>query len=117
MGLSTHVLDTAQGRPAGGVPVRLERGELGPVARGTSTESGSQTGVWTLITEAVTDADGRVRGLPLTAPGPWRLVFDTSARSAFFPEVSIAFHVADPADHHHVPLLLAPFGYSTYRGS
>ncbi len=97
--------------------VRLERGELGPVARGTSTESGSQTGVWTLITEAVTDADGRVRGLPLTAPGPWRLVFDTSARSAFFPEVSIAFHVADPADHHHVPLLLAPFGYSTYRGS
>ncbi len=103
--------------PPRGVPVRLERGELGPVARGTSTESGSQTGVWTLITEAVTDADGRVRGLPLTAPGPWRLVFDTSARSAFFPEVSIAFHVADPADHHHVPLLLAPFGYSTYRGS
>ncbi|EIV93796.1 hydroxyisourate hydrolase [Frankia sp. QA3] len=132
MGLSTHVLDTAQGRPAAGVPVRLERGEPGPDASATSAEPGSQTAAeagsqtgtgtgtgtgWTVVTEAVTDADGRVGGLPLTTPGLWRLVFDTSARSAFFPEVSIAFHVADPADHHHVPLLLAPFGYSTYRGS
>jgi 5-hydroxyisourate hydrolase len=108
MGLSTHVLDTARGRPAAGVPVRLERGESRPDLGGAG---------WTVVTEAVTDADGRVGGLPLTAPGPWRLVFDTSARSAFFPEVSIAFHVTDPAEHHHVPLLLAPFGYSTYRGS
>ncbi|MCM3921515.1 hydroxyisourate hydrolase [Frankia sp. AiPs1] len=136
MGLSTHVLDTARGRPAVGVPVRLERGESRPNLGGagdTSQTGAEQTGAeqtgagqtttgqtgtgWTVVTEAVTDADGRVGGLPLTAPGPWRLVFDTSARSVFFPEVSIAFHVTDPAEHHHVPLLLAPFGYSTYRGS
>ncbi len=104
MGLSTHVLDTAAGGPAGGVPVRLERAEPGRAS-------------WTLVTESVTDGDGRLAGLPLTAPGQWRLVFDTSGRSAFFPEVTIAFVVADPAEHHHVPLLLAPFGYSTYRGS
>ncbi|WP_041938923.1 MULTISPECIES: hydroxyisourate hydrolase [Frankia] len=126
MGLSTHVLDTAQGRPAVGVPVRLERGKSGPKSDGTGETSRSGTGRsgtgqtgadWTVVAEAVTDADGRVGDLPLTMPGRWRLVFDTSARSTFFPEVSIAFHVTDPAEHHHVPLLLAPFGYSTYRGS
>ncbi len=104
MGLSTHVLDTAAGSPAGGVPVRLERAEPGRT-------------IWTLVSEAVTDGDGRIAGLLLTASGMWRLVFDTSEHSAFFPEVTIAFAVTDPAEHHHVPLLLAPFGYSTYRGS
>ncbi|CAO5164206.1 5-hydroxyisourate hydrolase [Frankia sp. AiPs1] len=103
MSLSTHVLDTAAGCPATGVRVRLERDE---------PASG-----WRLAAEAVTDVDGRVGALPLTAPGRWRLVFDTSARSEFFPEVTIAFEVGDPAEHHHVPLLLAPYGYSTYRGS
>ncbi|SNQ46405.1 5-hydroxyisourate hydrolase [Frankia canadensis] len=112
MGLSTHVLDTAAGRPAAGVPVRLERGL--PPQQAASPE---QAGVWTAVASGVTDADGRLAGLPLTAPGRWRLVFDTHARSAFFPEVTITFAVTDPAEHHHVPLLLAPFGYSTYRGS
>lgn len=106
--ITTHVLDTARGRPAAGVPVRLEHG-------GTVLGSGA------------TDADGRLRGLtpadgPL-APGVYRLVFDTGAyfraqgTEAFYPHVSIDFHVRDGAQHHHVPLLLSPFGYSTYRGS
>ncbi|MCM3884429.1 hydroxyisourate hydrolase [Frankia sp. R82] len=103
MGLSTHVLDTALGQPAAEIRVRLERGE--------------PTAGWILVAEASTDPDGRITGLPLTSPGRWRLVFDTSARSAFFPEVTIAFEVSDPAEPHHVPLLLAPYGYSTYRGS
>ena len=100
--ITTHVLDTARGRPAGGVPVRLLRGEE-------------------LLAEAVTDADGRVGELGPAAvpPGTYRLVFDVAAYAgpeAFFPEVTIAFRVADDR-HHHVPLLLSPFGYSTYRGS
>jgi 5-hydroxyisourate hydrolase len=103
--ISTHVLDAAQGRPASGVPVRLE------------DASGA------MLAEAVTDADGRVASLapdPLS-PGEYRLRFDTDAyfagRDAFYPEVVVAFRVADPEQHYHVPLLLSPFAYSTYRGS
>jgi 5-hydroxyisourate hydrolase len=102
--ITTHVLDTAQGRPASGVPVRLElRAAAG----------------WTLVGEGQTDADGRCRTLTKgdLAAGNYRLTFDTRARSGFFPEVSIQFTVADPSAHYHVPLLLSPFGYSTYRGS
>ena len=103
--ITTHVLDTAEGRPAGGIPVRLEVREL----------SG-----WTLVGEGKTGADGRLRTLvPQGAfrAATYRLIFDTRARSAFFPEVSIQFEVADAGAHYHVPLLLSPFGYSTYRGS
>jgi len=102
MSLSTHILDTARGRPAPGVAVRLER------ADGTCLGGGA------------TDADGRLAGLPLPAAGTYRLVFDTGAyhgADGFYPEVVVCFRVADPAQHHHVPLLLSPFGYSTYRGS
>lgn len=106
--ITTHVLDTARGRPAAGVPVRLEQA-------GTVLGSGQ------------TDADGRLRDLlppdaPL-APGIYRLVFDTGAYfhrqdvDAFYPLVSIDFDVRDGGQHYHVPLLLSPFGYSTYRGS
>jgi 5-hydroxyisourate hydrolase len=109
MSLSTHVLDMAAGRPAEGVPVRLERS-------GGPDVAGLDVG-WTAVAEVVTDGDGRAGGLPLPAVGLYRLVFDTAARSPFFPEVVITFRVADPAQHHHVPLLLAPYGYSTYRGS
>lgn len=102
MSLSTHVLDAVSGRPAAGVPVRLER-------------DGS------VLAEAVTDDDGRVRDLGPLAAGAHRLTFDTAAwfgdTPAFYPEVTIAFTVTDPAAHHHVPLLLSPFAYSTYRGS
>lgn len=105
MTLSTHVLDAALGRPAAGVAVRLERdGEL--------------------LAEAVTDADGRIGelGSALDA-GDHRITFDTGAyfaatgQQGFYPEVSVAFTVVDPGQHHHVPLLLSPFAYSTYRGS
>jgi len=105
--ITTHVLDTARGHPAAGVPVRLER------------VAGQQAAV---IGRAVTDADGRARDLgPADVePGTYRLVFDTSAYGdgmAFFPEVAVTFAVRDQERHCHVPLLLSPFGYSTYRGS
>ncbi|MEU1675299.1 hydroxyisourate hydrolase [Streptomyces roseifaciens] len=111
--VSTHVLDTATGRPAEGVAVEL------------SARSGAD-GPWTACGTSVTDADGRCRGLPAPPRGTThvRLRFDvgpyaargTAGREAFFPEVSVAFAVA-PGEHHHVPLLLSPFGYSVYRGS
>jgi 5-hydroxyisourate hydrolase len=109
-GITTHVLDTSRGRPAVGVPVVLE----------IRTEEG-----WRVLGSAVTDGDGRARQLLPSGleAGTYRLTFDTGAYfaaqgvQAFFPEVVIAFRVLDPAEHHHVPLLLSPFGYSTYRGS
>jgi 5-hydroxyisourate hydrolase len=105
MTLSTHVLDTGLGEPASGIPVRLER---------------ALDGGWLEVSAGTTDDDGRLRDwVPADQwhAGTYRLVFDTAARSAFFPEVSVLFFVAEPARHHHVPLLLSPYGYSTYRGS
>jgi 5-hydroxyisourate hydrolase len=111
-GITTHVLDTSRGRPASGVPVRLEiRGEGG----------------WREIGHASTDEDGRVRNLlpagSALTPGIYRLTFGIETYfkrlevEGFYPEASISFHVRDGNQHHHVPLLLSPFGYSTYRGS
>ena len=105
--ITTHVLDTAQGRPAAGVPVTLER---------------VQSGAATLLGRGVTDADGRLRtllGAHELVAGVYRITFDTQAYDAacFYPEVAVTFEVRDPAQHHHVPLLLSLFGYSTYRGS
>jgi 5-hydroxyisourate hydrolase len=105
LSVSTHVLDAVLGRPAAGVAVQLFD-PTGPVASG------------------VTDADGRCRLTeePTTA-GPHRLVFGTGEwfagqdRETFWPEVVLTFAVREPAEHHHVPLLLSPFAYSTYRGS
>ena len=108
MSLSTHVLDTAVGRPAAGVPVLLQRQ--------VRTFDGVPTG-WLEAAAATTDDDGRVRDLPADRAGTWRLVFDTSQRSGFYPEVVVTFVVTDPDEHLHVPLLLAPYGYATYRGS
>ena len=109
--ITTHVLDTARGRPAAGVPIVLER------AIGDG---------WELVGRGASDADGRARdlvaeGTALTH-GRYRLTFDTGAyfrdrgEAAFYPEVAVVFTVATD-EHHHVPLLLSPFGYSTYRGS
>ncbi|CUU57881.1 5-hydroxyisourate hydrolase [Parafrankia irregularis] len=106
--LSTHVLDTGVGKPAVGVPVRLERAVL--------TLDGEVKG-WRPVAQAVTDGDGRVAQLPADGAGTWRLLFDTAGHSAFHPEVAITFVIEDAAEHVHVPLLLAPFGYTTYRGS
>jgi 5-hydroxyisourate hydrolase len=106
MAISTHVLDAVTGLPAAGVGVRLEvPGEGG----------------WELAASASTDGDGRIRGLPAPAqPGRARLVFDIEGflgDATFYPEVVITFHVRDPDAPLHVPLLLSPYAYSTYRGS
>lgn len=104
MSLSTHVLDTASGRPAKDFGVRLER------ADGEG---------WTFVARERTDADGRITGWSPDA-GVHRLVFDTGGYlgpDAFFPEVTVVFRIVDPSEHHHVPLLLSPFSYTTYRGS
>ena len=109
-GLSTHVLDTATGLPAPGLQIRCER------------RDGDH---WKEVGGGTTDADGRIKSV-LAAPlacGTFRLTFATGAWHAargtkgFFPSVSIEFEVTDASRHHHVPLLLSPFGYSTYRGS
>ncbi|MBJ6765233.1 hydroxyisourate hydrolase [Myxococcaceae bacterium JPH2] len=111
--LSTHVLDTQRGRAASGVPLTLE-------AQG-------QAGVWASLSRGVTDADGRVRELLPAGgrlePGTYRLTFDTGAYfraqgiRGFYPSVTVVFEVTAADEHYHVPLLLSPFGYSTYRGT
>ena len=118
-GISTHVLDNALGRPAGGVPVTLWR--LADPAAHPPAPAGEPV----LVAAAVTDADGRVArlGEPGLPPGGYRLVFDTAAyfaaigQAAFFPEITISFMAAEADGHYHVPLLLSPFAYATYRGS
>jgi 5-hydroxyisourate hydrolase len=100
MSLSTHVLDTARGMPAAGVPVRLTRAD------------------GALVAEGVTDTDGRLRDWVSEVdwvPGWYRLVFETGG--PFFPVVTVEFAVADTGRHYHVPLLLSPYGYTTYLGS
>ena len=104
--ITTHVLNTVSGRPAAGVRVALEI---------------NAAGEWQRLGECVTDADGRARDLlppnhPLEA-GSYCLRFQTSDVSTFFPEVLIHFHIDDPEQHYHVPLLLSAYGYTTYRGS
>ena len=103
MSLSTHVLDTARGEPAAGVSVRLQR-----LDRDT----------WEPVAAGTTDADGRLRDwVPASdwGSGRYRLVFETGG--AFFPEVVVVFEVLEPSRPHHVPLLLSPYGYTTYRGT
>jgi 5-hydroxyisourate hydrolase len=100
--LSTHVLDTSVGRPAAGVPVQLLDSTGGHLA------------------DATTDGDGRVASLGgELAAGAYTVRFDVAAYQAggFYPEVAVTFTVAAGESHYHVPLLLSPFGYSTYRGS
>ena len=112
-GITTHVLDAALGRPAAGVGVALDVRDA--------------DGGWRRLGAGTTDADGRLRTLLATdipaAPGTYRLVFDTlryfegRGVAAFFPSVTVEFTVAEGGGHYHVPLLLSPFAYSTYRGS
>jgi 5-hydroxyisourate hydrolase len=122
--VTTHVLDTARGAPAAGVPVRLES-VSGVGQEEIGRASTDADGRVREIGRANTDADGRVReiGPDRLPPGTYRLVFDTAAYFAqqrtagFFPEVAISFTVDGDGQHYHVPLLLSPFGYATYRGS
>jgi 5-hydroxyisourate hydrolase len=111
--ITTHVLDTSTGRPAAGVAIVLEQGV------GASG--------WRTIGRSQTDGDGRARDLmsggATLAPGPYRLTFDTRAyfeshnKRSLYPQVIIVFEAVPGELHYHVPLLLSPFGYSTYRGS
>ena len=111
--ISTHILDVSRGAPAGGVAVHLDLQN--------TNES------WTELSHAWTDDDGRVKPFFLVeeplSDGTYRLVFDTEAYFSglgvkfFYPQVTIVFRVEDAAQHYHVPLLLSPYGYSTYRGS
>ena len=113
--ISTHVLDTARGMPAVGVPVVLER--LDPDSPTTVQE----------VARTKTDTDGRVRELlprgTALAVGRYRITFGTGRYFAalgvetFYPEVTVVFVVTDASQHYHVPLLVSPFGYSTYRGT
>jgi len=106
--ISTHILDTTTGDPARDVHVRLEVRD---------------TGGWRPVAEGRTDDDGRYRfRVPMHEwrAGGYRLFFDTEpylGGDAFFPEVTVAFHVHDPERRYHVPLLLSRYGYTTYRGS
>jgi len=109
--ITTHVLDTAAGRPGKAIAIELERaGDTG----------------WQPIGAGTTDDDGRLRTLTPAGPvaaGTYRLRFHTGAyltahhQAGFFPVVEIQFTVVDGTQHYHVPLLLSPYGYSTYRGS
>ena len=110
--ITTHILDVSKGCPAGGVSVTLElQSSMG----------------WEIIGKGATDEDGRLRDLLDSEAnlqiGDYRLTFDTGNYFAqqqiegFYPQVTVAFAVRDAAQHYHVPLLLSPFGYSTYRGS
>ena len=110
-GITTHVLDIALGKPAAGVLVGLTLRD---------GEGFRELG------RSITDVDGRVRDFssesPLTA-ATYQLVFETgdyfraSSRTSFYERVTLEFRIIDPSQHYHVPLLLSPFGYSTYRGS
>ncbi|MFJ6672355.1 hydroxyisourate hydrolase [Actinosynnema sp. NPDC091369] len=94
--LSTHVLDAEAGRPRAAVPVRLERDRE-------------------VLAEGVTDDDGRLRFARDLAPGVHRLVFQVD--TPFYPEITVAFRVTGDPPHLHVPILLSPFAFTTYRGS
>ncbi len=110
--ITTHVLDIAEGKPESGITVILEvrhSNDWSPVGRGTTDDNGRLT----TLTES--------RAM---TPGTYRLTFDLGdyhksqgLTQPFFPEAKITFNVRDTAEHYHVPLLISPFGYSTYRGS
>jgi len=109
--ITTHVLDTSVGKPAAGIDVTLS------VKDGASSRE---------LSRGVTDADGRVRAFvpePPRAAGSYLLSFDAAAyfrssgRAAFFEHVTLEFKVLDPSQHYHVPLLITPYGYTTYRGT
>ncbi len=106
--ITTHILDTSRGKPASNVEVTLERA--------------APNNQWQRLSAARTDSNGRIADFPGAGEllaGTHRLVFNIAAYNAksFFPRIDITFEVTNPTEHHHVPLLLSPFGYSTYRGS
>ena len=110
--ITTHILDTSRGRPAPGITVKIHR---------------ETNGTWSEFASGVTDSDGRVADLvnseQVLPAGNYKLCFETgryfqrAGQASFYPCVEVIFQVAGDGQHYHVPLLLNPFGYSTYRGS
>jgi len=110
--ITTHILDTARGCPAAGVPLKIQI---------------ERNGNWTTLGEGTTNNDGRVADLlPHDRPletGRYRVRFETGKYFAsnniegFYPYVEVVFEITNTEQHYHIPLLLSPFGYSTYRGS
>jgi 5-hydroxyisourate hydrolase len=109
--ITTHVLDTSRGRPAVGFQVGLQ------------VKSGE---TWKMLGAGLTDANGRCAGLQgenQLQAGTYRLLFNAGGYyrelhiETFYSEISIVFEVSHPETHYHVPLLISPFGYSTYRGT
>lgn len=111
--ITTHILDTSTGSPARGVPIILEMQ--------------TPENQWQQLGKGTTDGDGRLRDLLPTehalAIGTYRLSFDTETYfraqnvEGFYPYVTVVFSILDTDGHYHIPLLLSPYGYSTYRGS
>lgn len=110
--ITTHVLDTALGKPAEGILVRLEK------------QGGGDS--WEELVQGRTNADGRIADLlppGRLARGLYRMTFETASYfrtqgvNGFYPQVQVVFEIREPESHYHIPLLLSPFGYSTYRGS
>ena len=111
--ITTHILDTTRGKPAQGVPVFLEME--------------TREGVWERLAQGETNQEGRIMDLisyPFTlTKGRYQLIFDTKtyfeqeAFTVFYPHVIVTFDIQHPSQHYHIPLLLSPYGYSTYRGS
>ena len=110
--ITTHVLDTALGRPASHLEVVLERmsddGSAEEIARGSTDDDGRIMDL--LPAEPVQPGSFRIH----FATGPY---FEATGRTGFYPTVVVSFVIRDPSEHYHVPLLLSPYGYSTYRGS
>lgn len=111
-GITAHVLDLSVGRPAAGLRITLARGQGGPD--------------FVEVTSVSTDRDGRVPDLTAGIgidPGVYRITFESGAyfaargQATLYPQVEVMFAVTATEEHYHIPLLLSPFGYSTYRGS
>lgn len=115
--ITTHVLDISLGKPAANIHVTLQR----RLSRAT------REGGWSILKDAITNADGRIEDLlapgSLAEVGVYSLTFEladyylSQGQKGFYPTASIVFEISNPKEHHHVPLLLSPFGYSTYRGT
>lgn len=133
--LSTHALDTASGKPAAGLPLLLEQqSDAGAWMqyqqnriKGILSEAATAP-VWQVLAQGLTNTDGRCpdlfsEGQNQLQPGIYRMSFDTAhyftqhGLTGFYPRVEVIFEIHDADEHYHVPLLISPFGFSTYRGS
>lgn len=127
--ITCHVLDSSIGKPAAGVKVNLH------VHKEPTTSGSTTTEIWELLASGVTNADGRcvdllspgdqrpVQSARLQSGGLYKIVFETkdyfdrAGKPTFYPWVEISFAVVNPDEHYHIPLLISPFSYTTYRGS